>query len=587
MSPLREGLIVPCLFLTVALLGGLRLGDQVRFVPPPLVALVLGILIVAALVRSGALIPDRLMHQRRTPIENVCGLIVLLTLFAASAQIFNLVTPDAGLLHLLVSVFFFVQLLTALTAVRDRVSMLRGLAVLLGSAFVLRFIALESLYAPGRGLMKRVMTALLEGFTLGALEYEPAGALTGYVAFLSLVLYLIGLLLVGSPTQHAVVAGVPAVRDRSNGIVPTSLVLAVCLSTLLSSACAVQEPVAARASQDDAPPLDRDALLASARVWEPPSVPISEARLAENPTSPWTFGTGADVTCRFVVVPVQGTTSKFNCELPTGEIVKVKYGAHNPEIFAEVVATRLLAALGFPADRMYLVARVRCIGCPRFPFLALRCHARTFLGNACFAGGLDPDDAVVFAPAVIEHRSVRRAIETPIARGWAWYELDRIDPNRGGSPRAHVDALRLMAVLLAHWDNKSENQRLVCDGGDAACDRAIAMVQDVGATFGPTKLNLLNWKNAPVWADARRCAVTMEHFPFGGATFPETSIREEGRAMLLGLLEQLSPRQMHDLFAGSGVGRFDSINGEGRDPDAWARVLRAKIQEIRDGGPCP
>src|SRR5262245_12175626 len=131
MTPLREALIVPCLFLTVALLGGLRLGDRVRLLPPPLIALVLAVLLIAALVRSHAIVPERLMHQRRRPLENLSGLVILLTLFAASAQVFNLVTPDRGLLHLLVSVFFFVQLLTSLAAVRDRLSMLRGLAVLL------------------------------------------------------------------------------------------------------------------------------------------------------------------------------------------------------------------------------------------------------------------------------------------------------------------------------------------------------------------------------------------------------------------------------------------------------------------------
>ena len=77
--------------------------------------------------------------------------------------------------------------------------MLRSLAVLFGCAFVLRFLALESLYAPGRGLMKRVMTALMEGITLGALDYRPAGAATGYVAFLALALFFIGLLLMRMP----------------------------------------------------------------------------------------------------------------------------------------------------------------------------------------------------------------------------------------------------------------------------------------------------------------------------------------------------------------------------------------------------
>ena len=436
MTPLREALVVPCLFLTVALLGGLRLGTRVLLVPPPLVAMVLAILLIAALVRSRAIAPERLMHQQRTPLENLCGLTVLLTLFAGSSQVFNLVTPDRGLLHLLVSLFFFVQLLTTLAAVRDRVSMLRGLAVLLGSAFVLRFIALESWYAPGQGLMKRVMTTLLEGVTLGSLEYQPAGAATGYVAFLVLLLYLVGLVLVGASPRRPHEERLPAVREKSASIVSASLLVALCVGLLALPACRpVSGYTAATASPESLVTPARDALFASATVWEPPVVPVGAARLGENPAAPWSFTAADIVTCRFVVAPVSGTTSKFNCQLPSGEVVKVKYGARNPELFAEVAATRLVAALGFPADRMYLVSAVRCVGCPAFPFQALRCHAGTPLGKACFAGALDSTDSVDFTPAVIEHRANGRSIETPTSRGWSWYELDRIDPARGGSPR--------------------------------------------------------------------------------------------------------------------------------------------------------
>jgi hypothetical protein len=203
MSPLREAFVLPCLFLTVALLGGLRLGANVRLVPPPLVALVLAVLLLGSLVRAGVFAHERLLSPRRTGIENACGSVVLVALFAGSAQVFTLLTPDSGLLHVLVSVFFLVQLLTTLTAVRDRLAMLRSLAVLLGCAFLLRFIALESLYAPGRGMIKRVMTALMEGVTLGALDYAPTGPATGYVAFLTLTLYLIGLVLMPTGRHDA------------------------------------------------------------------------------------------------------------------------------------------------------------------------------------------------------------------------------------------------------------------------------------------------------------------------------------------------------------------------------------------------
>src|SRR5687768_16030848 len=80
----------------------------------------------------------------------------------------------------------------------------------------------------------------------------------------------------------------------------------------------------------------RDAALASARVWLPPAVPISQANLRENPSDPGGFVSSADVTCKFTVQNVGGTTPKFYCELPGGEVVKVKYGSGYAELPAEV-----------------------------------------------------------------------------------------------------------------------------------------------------------------------------------------------------------------------------------------------------------
>src|SRR4051812_25934407 len=195
MTVLREAIVLPCMFLTVTLLGGLRIESSVRLVPPTVVALMLAMALLAALARARALAPDRLMNAARPALENVSGLIVLLTLFAASAQMFNLLTPERGLLFVVFSVYFFIQLMTALAGVTGRASMLRSLAVLFAAAFVLRFVVLESLYAADSGMLKRVLTALLQGVSLGSIEYQPNAPATGYVAFLALVLYIIGLVL--------------------------------------------------------------------------------------------------------------------------------------------------------------------------------------------------------------------------------------------------------------------------------------------------------------------------------------------------------------------------------------------------------
>jgi len=321
-----------------------------------------------------------------------------------------------------------------------------------------------------------------------------------------------------------------------------------------------------------------------------PAVPISEANFRENPSGPGAIRADEEVSCAFKIEPVGGTTAKFYCELPSGEVVKVKYGNANPELHAEVAATRLLTALGFGADRMYVVKRVRCAGCPTFPFQALKCLKHIDMKAACFPGGIDTSRVVDFDTAVIERRIEGRKIEGTPDQGWAWFELKSVSASRGGSTLAQLDALRLMAVVLAHWDNKSENQRLVCppgaDRGNGKCDRPLAIVQDLGATFGPTKVDLNNWRKYPVWTDPSACAVSMKSLPHGGATFVDWRISEEGRTLLLGWLEQLSDQQLRDLFEGSHITDYDQVTAEGRSVDAWVQAFKEKVTQIREGGPC-
>lgn len=201
MSALREAIVLPLLLLTVTLLGGLRIAGDIRFAVPPLSALLLAMLLLGALVRSRVLAPEALMHTDRSPLENSSGLIVLLALFAASAQTFNLLTPDRGLLHAIFTVFFAIQLLTTIAAIRDRTAMLRSLLVMFGAVFALRFVVLENLYASGGGLLSRVFTAAMEGVTLGALDYDAHAPATGYIGFVTLALYVSALVLLAPPRR--------------------------------------------------------------------------------------------------------------------------------------------------------------------------------------------------------------------------------------------------------------------------------------------------------------------------------------------------------------------------------------------------
>jgi hypothetical protein len=240
---------------------------------------------------------------------------------------------------------------------------------------------------------------------------------------------------------------------------------------------------------------------------------------------------------------------------------------------------------------MFVVQAVHCAGCPRFPFQSLQCHDRFGVALLCFGGPIDYDQVRTFTTTVIERRMEGTVIEAVDDQGWSWYELDTVDPARGGSSRAEVDAFRLIAILLAHWDNKGPNQRLLCPPGqalpDGRCAEPIAMIQDLGATFGPERVDLLSWRKTPVWRDRATCTISMSTQPYRGATFPERRVSEAGRVLLAGLLEQLSARQLEDLFTASRIILYDAIDAESRAAGAWVGVFLDKVKQIRQGGPCP
>lgn len=192
MTVVREAVALPLLFLSVVLLGALRIGHQAALVPPSPFALVLGALLLRVVVQSGALAPARLLSSSRSSLANLNGLVVLTALWAAAAQTIAVLIPESGVPQIAFNVFFFVLLLNTAAAAPDRLQLLRSLGVTLGAAFVLKFVVLYQLSVPGEGLLKRAMQAILDGVTLGALIQDVPHPATAYLALLTAVLFLIG-----------------------------------------------------------------------------------------------------------------------------------------------------------------------------------------------------------------------------------------------------------------------------------------------------------------------------------------------------------------------------------------------------------
>jgi hypothetical protein len=339
---------------------------------------------------------------------------------------------------------------------------------------------------------------------------------------------------------------------------------------------------------------ERQAMLRRAELWELRDT--SSLDVLAGPPLPQPQRVPDKVTCSFHYPdkPLNGNTPKFECELSSGDVVKVKYGAENGEVYAEVAATRLFWAIGFKADAMF-PATVTCLSCPRDPFAASKLNWQQ--------GPPRDVGTVVFEAAIIEREVPGEAIETPDFEGWAWPELERIYAGRGDEVRAQADGLKLLAVFVQHSDSKPEQQKFVCIGkvgkdadGSETCSEPWLYVKDLGTTFGKatrrntSKMRLADWSDVRVWKDQPQCVGYLPR-SFTG-TLDNPRISESGRRFLAERLARLSDRQLGDLFRASRVERrgetIELPNGQTRPAtvDDWVAEFKKKRDEVTSAR-CP
>ncbi|MET0551979.1 MAG: hypothetical protein ABW221_03005 [Vicinamibacteria bacterium] len=186
--------VLPATLLLVALLGGLRLrgaDGAFVFLPPPLVTLCLAGLAMALFLRAGLVRAGAWVSAELPLPVSVCNALTLLALFAATAQAINSVLPEQGLLHWVFVLCFFWTLWQDQFTPWAVARLLRSLAVLFGTAFVLKHVVLGALYGgPSPGLSRRILNVVLEGVTLGALDAPAFAPATGYVSFATVALYV-------------------------------------------------------------------------------------------------------------------------------------------------------------------------------------------------------------------------------------------------------------------------------------------------------------------------------------------------------------------------------------------------------------
>lgn len=198
-------LLVPFLFVSVTLLGGLRISaDAGEFVfwRPALVCLIFGAILLVLFFRAKLLTIDGWLNEKFSLPKNIINGLTLLTLFAASTQVFNSLIPEQGLPFWIVAFCFFWTLWTNLFAEFDTRRLLQSLGGLFGLAFVVKYLVLINL-VPGTSESWMDILSLQkigkETFSY-LLDLPNFAGSTGYIQFFSLALYAIGLFLLKPKT---------------------------------------------------------------------------------------------------------------------------------------------------------------------------------------------------------------------------------------------------------------------------------------------------------------------------------------------------------------------------------------------------
>ncbi len=193
-------LILPFIFLTVTLLGGLRLSDGANdflFLKPALICLIFAVILLILFFRAKLIRLDEWFSEDFSLTTNAANALVLFTLFSASTQIFNALLPERGLPFWIIAFCFFWTLWNNLFAEFDTVKLLKSLGALFGIAFVSKYLILANLTAPTNESWLRGFweNPAQETFTW-LLDLPRFSAGTGYIQFFTLTLYLVGLFLV-------------------------------------------------------------------------------------------------------------------------------------------------------------------------------------------------------------------------------------------------------------------------------------------------------------------------------------------------------------------------------------------------------
>jgi len=283
--------------------------------------------------------------------------------------------------------------------------------------------------------------------------------------------------------------------------------------------------------------------------------------------------------------------------------LKPPFPDHNTrfnEVFTEVAASRIMWVLGFPADHVYPVGSVACIGCGPDPF------TNNLKDNSASL----KDAPNVFKVVSAERETPWDKIDPQGDETWSWTDANKFYSNGEWThqQRVEYDAYRLALGLIHYFNAIAQQNRLSCaqwappvSGQPRVCQRPMIFVQDLGSTFGKAKGTLgvfgtnprgsfSDWESQTVFVNPQACELR--------ATLDgDKRVLKEAQDLMIRRLARLDPQTVRTIFT---VSRFQMMDqkqlrrlraGGAQNPeeaalDEWTNTFLKRIQEIKSATNC-
>jgi hypothetical protein len=283
--------------------------------------------------------------------------------------------------------------------------------------------------------------------------------------------------------------------------------------------------------------------------------------------------------------------------------LKPPFPNHNTrfnEVFTEVAASRIMWVLGFPADHVYPLGSVACIGCGDDPF------TNDLKGNTASL----KDAPTVFKVVSAEREVPWYTIQPEGDDTWAWTDAAKFysDGTWTHQQKVEYDAYRLALGLIHYHNAIAQQNRLSCaqfaakvEGQPKACTQPMIYVQDLGSTFGKAKGmmdvfgqnprgSFSDWESQTVFTNLGSCELlaTLEG---------NKRVLKDAQDLMIQRLGRLDPQTVRTIFRTARFQMMDqkqvqrlrevgATNSEEAALDEWTNTFLKRIEEIRTAKNC-